>query len=88
MKPEDMVVDGFADVEGVADFLAVSRRTVYALMEGGVLPYIKVGRCRRLPWRAVREYAARALTGGWAAAAAPSAEEPVPFPAHNRRRLS
>lgn len=67
MTRAELVNDGFADVEAVAAFLAVSRRTVYALMEGGALPYIKVGRCRRVPWAAVRRFAAERLTGGWAA---------------------
>jgi excisionase family DNA binding protein len=39
-----------ATVSDVARHLAVSRSTVYQLMESGALPYVKLGRCRRIRW--------------------------------------
>jgi excisionase family DNA binding protein len=53
---------GFATVLEVARFLAVSRSQVYALMEKGALPSARIGRSRRVPWVAVRKFAAEAIT--------------------------
>ena len=39
-----------ATISEVARYLAVSRSTVYQLMESGQLPYVKLGRCRRIHW--------------------------------------
>lgn len=47
-----------------AEFLRISRAGLYKLMDRGELPYVKIGRCRRVPRRAVVEFAAKALTGG------------------------
>jgi excisionase family DNA binding protein len=55
--------EGFASIREAARFLSVGRSTVYKLMEEGSLRYAKVGKCRRIPWRALREYAERCLVG-------------------------
>jgi excisionase family DNA binding protein len=34
----------------VATHLSVSRAKVYQLMDEGILPYVKFGRCRRIRW--------------------------------------
>ena len=39
-----------ATVSQVADYLALSRSKVYQLMHSGRLPYVKLGRCRRIRW--------------------------------------
>jgi excisionase family DNA binding protein len=39
-----------ATVAEVARHLAVSRSKVYQLMESNQLPYVKLGRCRRVHW--------------------------------------
>ena len=39
-----------ATVPEVARHLAVSRSKVYQLMESDQLPYVKLGRCRRIHW--------------------------------------
>jgi len=54
------------DVKGGAEFLSVSRTTVYGLMETGQLRYVKIGKARRIPRRALVELAAANLRGGWA----------------------
>lgn len=48
-------------VDDVARFLSLSRSMVYLLMENGALPYVKFGRARRVPHRAVIALAARGL---------------------------
>lgn len=50
-------------VPDVARHLAVSRGTVYQLMERGQLPYYKIGRCRRVLWTDVEALVARNRIG-------------------------
>ncbi len=45
--------DGLHSVHEVAALLAVSRSKVYGLMREGRLSYVKLGRARRIPARAV-----------------------------------
>jgi excisionase family DNA binding protein len=40
-------------VRQVADRLSLSRSSVYSLMDGGQLPYVKLGRSRRIWWNDV-----------------------------------
>jgi excisionase family DNA binding protein len=58
------VSDGLMDIREVAKFLSVGRSTVYVLMDEGRLPFAKIGRARRIPRRAVIDYAAAQLRGG------------------------
>jgi excisionase family DNA binding protein len=58
---EGLIEDGFVNVAGASAFLVVSRSKVYELMEAGELAYAKFGRTRRIPRRALREYARRCL---------------------------
>jgi excisionase family DNA binding protein len=60
-RQQDVVHDGFGTVDAVKEFLSVGRSTVYGLMENGQLPYTKIGRARRIPWLAVRQFAANSL---------------------------
>lgn len=62
-KTNDLVADGFADVRQAADYLKVSRAKLYAMMDSGDLPYAKFDRCRRIPWAALRAYAAQRMVG-------------------------
>ena len=48
----------------VAHHLAVSRSKVYQLMESNQLPYIKLGRCRRVYWADVHALLATNRIGG------------------------
>jgi excisionase family DNA binding protein len=48
-----------------ANFLRISRSRLYGLMDHGELIYLKLGRSRRIPRRAVIELAARELRGGF-----------------------
>ena len=59
-----LVEDGLMRVREACEFLRLSRSSVYALMDHGELAFVKLGRSRRIPRRAVVELAARALQGG------------------------
>ncbi len=59
-----LVEDGLMKVAAAAAFLSHSRATLYTLMDRGELPFVKIGRSRRIPKRAVVELAARGLRGG------------------------
>ena len=61
---EALVADGLMTVKECAEFLHLSRSTVYELMNAGELCFAKLGRSRRIPRRAVIELAARELRGG------------------------
>jgi excisionase family DNA binding protein len=56
-----IVADGLASVAEGMKFLSVSRSKLHELMNASEIQYAKVGRSRRIPWRALREYAARCM---------------------------
>ena len=56
---------GLMTVATVAKLLAVARSTVYVLMDSGRLPYVKLGRARRVSRRAVAELINDSARGGW-----------------------
>ena len=62
--PDELVGDGLVSVPAGAAFLGLSRSKLYTLMDEGVLPYVKLGRARRIPKRALIELASRNLHGG------------------------
>jgi excisionase family DNA binding protein len=64
------------DIPQAAEFLRVSRTTVYALMDSGTLAYVRLPgvRARRIPKRALLALAEAGLTGG--DSEAPAAEAP------------
>jgi len=59
----DLTAEGFADVTEAAEFLSLARSSIYKLMDNADLPFAKFGKSRRIPWRALREYAGRCLVG-------------------------
>jgi excisionase family DNA binding protein len=60
-KATEIVRDGLDRVADVCRFLRLSQSTVYGMMERGDLPYVKIGKSRRIPHRAVVELAASNL---------------------------
>ena len=56
-----LVVDGLDTVGEAANFLKISRSFAYSLMDSGSLPFVKIGKSRRIPRRALIEFAARNL---------------------------
>lgn len=63
-KRLELVAAGLMSIPQVEEFLSLSRSKLYALMDRGTLPFVKVGRSRRIPRRAVLEFAAAHLSGG------------------------
>ena len=56
------VSEGFASLREAAEYLCLCRATLYKLMDGGELAYARFGRSRRVPWAALKEFAAKSLT--------------------------
>ena len=56
------MMDGLDRVEEAGRFLEISRSRTYELMDAGELPFVKIGRSRRIPHRALVEFAARSLS--------------------------
>ncbi len=61
----NLVADGLVSVREAALFLSVSRSKLYELMDNGELKFVKLGRSRRIPRRALIDLAASGLQGGW-----------------------
>lgn len=61
----EIVRDGLSDIKAATEFTGLSRSMLYSLMEQGRLRYVKIGRARRIPRRALVELAAKNLRGGW-----------------------
>ena len=59
---EKLMMDGLDRVEEAGRFLKISRSRTYELMDAGELPFVKIGRSRRIPHRALVEFAARSLS--------------------------
>jgi excisionase family DNA binding protein len=55
--PSAIGADGLLTPAEGAAFLGIGRTTLYSLMERGELTYRMVGRARRIPKRALAEYA-------------------------------
>jgi excisionase family DNA binding protein len=60
-SPESLVADGLATIGEAARFLSLGRSKLYGLMDAGALPHCKIGRSRRIPWRAVKKLAEDSL---------------------------
>ncbi len=56
-----IVGDGLLTVRQAAQFLGLSIASLYAFMGRGDLPFVKFGRSRRIPKKAVVELAAKNL---------------------------
>jgi excisionase family DNA binding protein len=62
--PTSTLADGgLADLPEAAKFLRVSRAKLYTLMESGDLPFVKMGKSRRVPWKALHQLIERSLVG-------------------------
>jgi excisionase family DNA binding protein len=64
-QQQALVADGFVTVPEALAWLKIGRSKIYELMsdEVAVLPFVKIGRCRRIPRRALMELAAAGLSG-------------------------
>ena len=52
-----------ARVQEVADYLALSRTKLYQMMDAGELPYLRLGRCRRIRWADVHAFVEQCRAG-------------------------
>lgn len=59
MQPDSR--DGLASIREATEYLSISRSALYGLMNRAELKYAKIGKCRRIPWSALRELAQRSL---------------------------
>lgn len=64
MDAQELLVDGLLSVTEAGRFLSCSRSYLYDRMDAGELQFVRLGRARRIPRRAVVEFAAARLTGG------------------------
>jgi excisionase family DNA binding protein len=63
-EPEQLCADGLFTVAQATQFLGLSKTMLYQLMERGRLPYVRIGRSRRIPKRVLVQLAAAHLVGG------------------------
>jgi excisionase family DNA binding protein len=61
----DILAEGLMTVMEAVAFLRISRSWLYQAMDAGHLPFVRLGRTRRIPRRAILELAAANLRGGW-----------------------
>lgn len=61
-KRLELVAAGLMTIDQVEEFLGLSRSKIYSLCGNG-LPFVKIGRSRRIPRQAVLEFAAAHLRG-------------------------
>lgn len=59
----DPADEGLMKVAAVCRFLSVSRTQVWKWLDDGTLPYVKLDRLRRIPRKAVFDFAARGKAG-------------------------
>ena len=60
----ELVADGAMPVNEATKFSGMSRSFLYAEMEAGRLAYLKLGRARRIPRRALLKLMAGNVVGG------------------------
>lgn len=71
---QDMLAEGLDRLVDAERFTRLSRAKLYQLMNDGVLPFVKIGRCRRIPHRALIDLVAKHIVS---VKAAPGAQEHV-----------
>lgn len=59
---EELCADGFLTIEEAAEFCGVGTRLIYKLMDQG-LPWVKVGRHRKIPKRGLIRFVAQDMKG-------------------------
>lgn len=57
----NIISEGLERVSDAAQFLGISKSSVYKFIALGILPSVKLGNSRRVPIRAVRELASDRL---------------------------
>lgn len=60
----DLLSEGLLTVGEACRLLAVSRSFLYSQMDAGAIPFVRLGRARRIPRAALLAYVSRHLRGG------------------------
>lgn len=60
-RDQQLADEGFVSIQGAADFLSVSRGMIHVLLNRGELPSAKIGRVRRIPRKALLQFASQQL---------------------------
>jgi excisionase family DNA binding protein len=76
MTHDELIVEGLVSLDEAMKFLSISRPTLNRLLDQGVLPTVRLVTTRRIPRRALLDFAAN------------SVEERVAHAAKNRARRS
>ena len=63
-RNKELMTDGLVTVEEGCRFLSLSRSKMYEMMDAGLLAYVKLGRSRRIPRKALIDAAAGSLVTG------------------------
>jgi excisionase family DNA binding protein len=63
LSDRELVADGLVTITEAELLLRLGRTSIYRLMADGSLPFVRIGRARRIPRRAVINLAAAALRG-------------------------
>ena len=71
MTHDELIAEGLVSLDEAMKFLSISRPTLNRLLDHGVLPTVRLVATRRIPRRALLDFAAR------------SVEEPVAHAANN-----
>ena len=61
MPEVELASEGLATIGEAADFLGLSKWSVYQLFKSGDLSYCYLARRRRVPWRALRDFAQKCV---------------------------
>ena len=57
VKADEILGEGLLTIIDAAEWLAISRSAVYQLLNTGEIAYVRIGADRRIPRRALVEYA-------------------------------
>ena len=78
MEGDRMFADGLMTVNEACAFARIGRTTIYGLMSGGQLSYVKIGAARRIPKGALVETLSTALQAGAERSTLTPAEDSAP----------
>ena len=62
-QTDDLIVEGLATVDEASKYLRIGRSWLYQAMDSGRLAYVKLGKARRIPWRAIKQLARDSMVG-------------------------
>jgi excisionase family DNA binding protein len=60
---DDVLDGGLVKISEAAEMLRLSRSKVYQLMDAGQIPYLKMGKNRRIARQSLTDYVKRSMVG-------------------------